>query len=626
MDVSRRTAILYSISKRTLKFAVILTVLVLIAYTCRITSMFLSQGSVSGLALGLIRSFIYTGIFFAWGVSVSRRIIQKHTKWYMVTTAMLMVLWFTLRTLKFHVVNDPTAQRLLWYMYYIPMLMLPVFILFTSISLRKSENYRLPTVIKLFALPAAVFVILVLTNDMHELVFLFMRDSENMIPLYDMPYSYGLCYWIMQLWNGMVVLMSLVIMIEKCRSPKLGRPKLLPLIPAMLMLVYGALYVYGAAWLRVILGDMTAVNCLLCMLMLEACIGCRLIPSNTGHSDMFEVCSIDAKITDSDLNVRYDSDEKNMPARELLSQAATGGYVRYDRDTLIKGKSIPGGYIFWREDIKDLIDVMEQLEITRNALARKNEIERKKLETERNVSSLREHNRLYDLISSNTERQRGLLLELFEEYKNECAADCADDARKRELLARAAVIGAYIKRKGNLLFLRQQSAYMPAAELRHAIEETFSNLELTGTECGLMMNKKNKWAERDKENDTEAQSLLMNIDDAMRAYHMLERMIEMSFGRLDSVYVVIRESDGSWKFTGEAESSADLSAVVQLSDSCRARGADKENNGENDSDNDEGYYSFTVNIRARYVTARDAAAEQSGRKDEGAVTELKERG
>ena len=133
-------------------------------------------------------------------------------------------------------------------------------------------------------------------------------------------------------------------------------------------------------------------------------------------------------------------------------------------------------------------------------------------------------------------------------------------------------------------------------------------------------------AKRDKENDTEAQSPLMNRDDAMRAYHMLERMIEMSFGCLDSVYVVIRESDGSWKFTGEAESSADLSAVVQLSDSCRARGADKENNGENDSDNDEGYYSFTVNIRARCVTARDAAAEQSGRKDEGAVTELKERG
>ena len=61
---------------------------------------------------------------------------------------------------------------------------------------------------------------------------------------------------------------------------------------------------------------------------------------------------------------------------------------------------------------------------------------------------------------------------------------------------------------------------MPAAELRHAIEETFSNLELTGTECGLMMNKKNKRAERDKENDTEAQSPLMNIDDAMRAYQM----------------------------------------------------------------------------------------------------------
>ena len=42
-----------------------------------------------GLALFLLRAFIYAGLFAAWGVSVHHRIVQKRVRMYMMTVAVL---------------------------------------------------------------------------------------------------------------------------------------------------------------------------------------------------------------------------------------------------------------------------------------------------------------------------------------------------------------------------------------------------------------------------------------------------------------------------------------------------------------------------------------------------------
>ena len=41
-------------------------------------------------------------------------------------TAALILLWLILRTLKYSVVTDLTAARYVWYLYYLPMLFLPL--------------------------------------------------------------------------------------------------------------------------------------------------------------------------------------------------------------------------------------------------------------------------------------------------------------------------------------------------------------------------------------------------------------------------------------------------------------------------------------------------------------------
>ena len=56
--------------------------------------------------------------------------------------AALMLLWLILRTLKYSVVTDLTAGRYIWYLYYLPMLLLPLLWVYIALSMGKSEDYR----------------------------------------------------------------------------------------------------------------------------------------------------------------------------------------------------------------------------------------------------------------------------------------------------------------------------------------------------------------------------------------------------------------------------------------------------------------------------------------------------
>ena len=83
------------------------------------------------------------------------------------------VLWLFLRTVKYRFFNDDTVTRYLWYLYYLPMLLIPLLSVFVAASLGKPENYRLPGWTRWLYMPMGALVLLVLTNDVHQCVFSF---------------------------------------------------------------------------------------------------------------------------------------------------------------------------------------------------------------------------------------------------------------------------------------------------------------------------------------------------------------------------------------------------------------------------------------------------------------------
>ena len=59
----------------------------------------------------------------------------------------------------------------------------------------------------------------------------------------------------------------------------------------------------------------------------------------------------------------------------------------------------------------------------------------------------------------------------------------ADEKERRRLLAGIAVIGAYIKRYGNLLLMSARTKSADIRELSRCFDESFCNLELLDVNC-----------------------------------------------------------------------------------------------------------------------------------------------
>ena len=89
-----------------------------------------------------IRSMIHIILFSMWGVSVQRRIIQQQTKKYLICISSLMIFWIILKTLKYFIITDAVINRYIWYLYYAPLLFIPLFGLFIAFLVGKPVDRK----------------------------------------------------------------------------------------------------------------------------------------------------------------------------------------------------------------------------------------------------------------------------------------------------------------------------------------------------------------------------------------------------------------------------------------------------------------------------------------------------
>ena len=184
--------------KETIRNVIIIAALIVAAILCRNIGR-----EIPGRLLALPRSFIYVGLFMYWGISVRRRVIMKQTQRLLTAIAMLMVFWIVDRTAKHLFANDPQMIRYLWYLYYLPMLLIPFLTVLVAASLGKHENYRLPNWTKALYLPVLGLVLLVLTNDLHQMVFAFPKEAAVWL---DNDYTREIGYFIV---SGCMVVCAL---------------------------------------------------------------------------------------------------------------------------------------------------------------------------------------------------------------------------------------------------------------------------------------------------------------------------------------------------------------------------------------------------------------------------------
>ena len=121
---------------------------------------------------------------------------------------------------------------------------------------------------------------------------------------------------------------------------------------------------------------------------------------------------------------------------------------------------------------------------------------------------------------------------------------------KRRLLAKISVIGTYIKRCGNLIFIEERAEVSDIAELNACLEESFSSLRLMGVMCAFAA----------------PSGAFIYVRDAVRIYNFFETVIEACLDSLLSVWVKFRVHKESLIFCMEVESNANLTSFFEITD------------------------------------------------------------
>ena len=351
--------------KNTIITSGIAVLAVILAYCFRIVG----RGSFYPMLFSYLRSFIYIGLFAVWGLSVRQRIVQKQVCRFMTVTAVLLIIWMVVRSAKYFIFWQPDAVRYLWYLFYLPMLFVPMLALLIAMSLGKPDEYKFPKGMSVLWIISGVLLLLVLTNDLHQFVFTFPKDAAVWT---DKNNGYSAGYFISVGWQVLCAFAALVIMFFKCRVQK-GRLHFLPIVPMLLTIVYSALYYAGADWLLHLFGDIAAFQSVMYILTFELCIACGYIHSNSRYVDLFaSSVGTSAEITDKDFTVRYAAVNTAPIAKETMKKAeqspvTMGGLT-------VHTMPVDGGYAVWTEDVSALRDIKENSELLADELADRNEI------------------------------------------------------------------------------------------------------------------------------------------------------------------------------------------------------------------------------------------------------------
>ena len=496
------------------------------AYSCRMLAKF----DIGGVYVNYIRAALYLLLFSLWGYSLDRRIIQPQTLHCLRLTAALMLVWLVLRTLKYEIVTDPTVARYIWYLYYLPMLFIPLLGVYIALSLGKPQEIRLNVRIGCLALVPAVLFLSVITNDLHQQVFAFSggvpggQDNSS--------FSHRPLYFACLVWMVACMVFSLVQLLNKSRIPGSGKKNLAPFVTGCITVLYGVLYLSGLPAVRWWFGDMNVMFCLLFAAIYESCIRCRMIQSNTGYVELFEATTLAACIADSSGNIVL----RSHAACEDIACPEEGTQVFRPDGIRISSAPISGGYAVWQDNVRPLTELRAKLSGNKAIIKNNKEKLQEAYFIQKKLYELTEKNRIYDELEASYGKQINRIGQLLKQCED------TGPAEVQNLLKRILLLGTYIKRGANLYFLGMEYELLPQQELRLTVDEAVRVMTVCGTECSVVYRTTKP----------------MRSTEVMRLFDLLKTVAEMTINGLQSLFISVSDSEMDLS----VECTADLSFIA----------------------------------------------------------------
>ena len=447
----------------------------------------------------LLTNLIYIGLAMAWGFSISRRSLHRNDRRWLLLGCTMAVLWLFLRAVKYRFFSDDTITRHLWYLYYVPQILAPLFSLFAALQLGRREGDALSRKWYLLFIPAALLIGGILTNDLHQMAF---RAAPGAVTL-EADYTHGRVYYLAMTWIVALLLATGIIVYRKCRVSESRRYAWVPLCVflggfALCSLSFANIYTFH---------KMPECFCLTFAAFWESCLQVGLLPTNGHYRYFFSESTVAAQIVDGQgCPVYRAKNAPNLTPNQL--EAGARESILLNTDTRLQSVPVQDGRVYWVEDIAKINRIQAQLAEINARLSEENELIQAENELKRQRAQTEEKNRLMDEMIALVRPQLHQINRLLEE-------------ESVQNLKHVCLLGAYVKRRVNLALICDKKAAVLADELAHCIRESLTYLTQYGAVCTL---------HQDGRGD-------VNSRDVQTAYDFFEDCLETALPTLSALMV-----------------------------------------------------------------------------------------
>ncbi len=394
--------------------------------------------------------------------------------------------------------------RHLWYLYYVPQILAPLFSLFAALQLGRREDAAFSRRWYLLFIPAALLIGGILSNDLHQMAFRFTPGAATL----EADYTHGWIYYFAMTWTVSLLLTTGIVVCCKCRVSDCRQIAYVPLCVflggfALCALSFANIYTFH---------KMPECFCLTFAAFWESCLQVGLLPTNGHYRYFFSESTVAAQIVDGQGCPVYRA--KNAPdltAGQL--DAAAREAILLNADTRLQSAPVQGRRVYWVEDISKINRIRAQLAEINARLSEKNELIQAENALKRQRAQIEEKNRLMDEMIALVQPQ---LLQINRLLKEETA-----QALNVQNLKQVCLLGAYVKRRVNLALICDQKAVVPVDELTHCIRESLTYLTQYGAVCALHQEGKGSVSSRD----------------AQTAYDFFEDCLEAALPSLSALMV-----------------------------------------------------------------------------------------
>ena len=428
----------------------------------------------------LLTNLIYIGLAMAWGFSISRRILHCDDRRWLLLGCAMTVLWLFLRTVKYRFFSGDTITRHLWYLYYVPQILAPLFSLFVALQLGRREGAAFSRRWYLLFIPAALLIGGILSNDLHQMAFRSVPGAATL----QADYTHGWMYYLAMTWIVGLLLATGIIVYRKCRISESRRYAWVPLCAFLSGIVLCALSFANTYTFH----KMPECFCLTYAAFWESCLQVGLIPTNGYYRYFFSESTVAAQIVDGQGRPVYRAQNApDLTAGQL--DAAAREAILLNADTRLQSAPVQDGRVYWVEDISKINRIQGQLAEINARLSEENELIQAENELKRQRAQIEEKNRLMDEMIALVQPQLLQINRLLEEENAQ--------ALNVQNLKQVCLLGAYVKRRVNLALICDQKTVVPVDELAHCIRESLTYLTQYGAVCALHQEGKGSVSSRD---------------------------------------------------------------------------------------------------------------------------------